>query len=123
MYTVLCGTWNVFKGLALTAELGSSRQAGKGPDVPDNNSAENYRQRAAEMKAQAQRAETVYLQALYASIADNWDRLAAQMQAADRAQRKARDDEAASDDADDQPPPPNQTQNDSLQNNGKPASL
>ena len=47
--------------------------------------ADIYRQRAAEMKAQAQRAETVYLQAIYASIADSWDRLAAQMQAADRA--------------------------------------
>jgi len=37
------------------------------------------------MKAQAQRAETVYLQAIYSSIADNWDRLAEQMRAADRA--------------------------------------
>lgn len=51
-------------------------------------SADIYRQRAAEMKAQAQRAETVYLQAIYSSIADNWDRLAAQMQAADRAGKK-----------------------------------
>lgn len=53
-------------------------------------SADIYRQRAAEMKAQAQRAETVYLQAIYSSIADNWDRLAAQMQAADRAGKKDR---------------------------------
>ena len=53
-------------------------------------SADIYRQRAVEMKAQAQRAETVYLQAIYASIADNWDRLAAQMQAADRAGKKDR---------------------------------
>jgi hypothetical protein len=47
--------------------------------------AESYARRAVEMKAQAQRAETVVLQAIYSSIADNWDRLAAQMQAADRA--------------------------------------
>jgi hypothetical protein len=47
--------------------------------------AETYARRALEMKAQAQRAETVVLQAIYSSIADNWDRLAAQMQAADRA--------------------------------------
>ena len=50
--------------------------------------ADIYRQRAVDMKAQAQRAETVYLQAIYSSIADNWDRLAAQMQAADRAGKK-----------------------------------
>jgi len=48
-------------------------------------SADEYRQKADEMKAQAQRAETVYLQAIYASIADSWDRLAEQMRAADRA--------------------------------------
>jgi hypothetical protein len=47
--------------------------------------AATYTKRAAEMRAQAQRAETLYLQAIYSSIADNWDRLAAQMQAADRA--------------------------------------
>jgi len=75
--------------------------------VPENESAENYRQRAAEMKSQAQRAETVYLQALYASIADNWDRLAAQMQAADRAQRQTHADDAG-DGSVDQPPPPSE---------------
>jgi len=48
-------------------------------------SADQYRKKADEMKAQAQRAETVYLQAIYASIADSWDRLAEQMRAADRA--------------------------------------
>ena len=53
--------------------------------MPDEQSAEDYRKRAADMKAQAQRAETVYLQGLYTSIADNWEKLAAQMQAADRA--------------------------------------
>jgi hypothetical protein len=95
------GTWNVFKEMALSLNWGDTIQAAKGPDVPENNSAENYRQRAEEMKSQAQRAETVYLQALYASIADNWDKLAAQMQAADGAQRQQSDD-----DADDQPPPP-----------------
>ena len=47
--------------------------------------ADEYRKKADEMKAQAQRAETVYLQAIYASIADNWDRLAEQMRAAERA--------------------------------------
>ena len=41
------------------------------------------------MKLQAQRAETVYLQAVYASIADNWERLAAQMSQADRAIEEA----------------------------------
>ena len=50
--------------------------------------AEEYRQRAEEMKHQAQRAETVYLQAIYASIADNWERLAAQMSQAERAHKK-----------------------------------
>jgi hypothetical protein len=57
------------------------------------------------MKSQAQRAETVYLQALYASIADNWDRLAAQMQAADRAHAARQD---GQDDEDGEPlmPPP-----------------
>ena len=48
-------------------------------------SADDYRRKADEMKLQAQRAETVYLQAIYASIADNWDRLAKQMRAAERA--------------------------------------
>lgn len=52
--------------------------------------ANDYRQRAEEMKLQAQRAETVYLQAVYASIADNWERLAAQMSQADRAHKKDR---------------------------------
>lgn len=47
-------------------------------------SADEYRQKANEMKQQAQRAETVYLQAIYASIADNWDRLAEQMRAAEQ---------------------------------------
>ena len=54
----------------------------------DRKSAEEYRQRAEEMKHQAQRAETVYLQAIYASIADNWERLAAQMTQAERAHKK-----------------------------------
>jgi hypothetical protein len=60
----------------------------KGSDVADEmhaETAETYAKRAAEMKEQAQRAETVVLQAIYSSIADNWDRLAAQMQASDRA--------------------------------------
>jgi hypothetical protein len=70
--------------------------------LSDKHSAEDYRRRAADMKAQAQRAETVYLQALYASIADNWDRLAAQMQAADRAQNN-RPKNAGQDDDDDAP--------------------
>ena len=48
-------------------------------------SADEYRKKADDMKAQAGRAETVYLQAIYASIADNWDRLAEQMKAAERA--------------------------------------
>jgi hypothetical protein len=55
----------------------------KGPVLADN--AETYAQRATEMKAQAGRAETIYLQAIYASIADNWDQLAEQMRAAERA--------------------------------------
>ena len=50
--------------------------------------ADEYRKKADEMKAQAQRAETVYLQAIYASIADNWERLAAQMTQAERAHKK-----------------------------------
>jgi hypothetical protein len=50
--------------------------------------AEEYRQRADEMKLQVQRAETVYLQAIYSSIADNWDRLAEQMRAAERQQQQ-----------------------------------
>lgn len=53
-------------------------------------SADEYRRKADEMKTQAQRAETVYLQAIYASIADNWDRLAEQMRAAERASKKDR---------------------------------
>jgi len=58
-----------------------------GSGMADGNHAEmaqTYAKHAADMKAQAQRAETVYLQAIYASIAGNWDRLAAQMQIADR---------------------------------------
>jgi len=54
----------------------------------DRKSAEEYRQRAEEMKHQAQRAETVYLQAIYASIADNWEKLAAQMTQTERANKK-----------------------------------
>lgn len=78
----------------LVAELGTLSRGwrlrlawgGRGvDDLAEEHSAEECRQRAADMKAQAQRAETVYLQMLYSSIADNWDRLAAQMQAADRA--------------------------------------
>jgi hypothetical protein len=49
-------------------------------DEKDAEMAQAYAKRAAEMKAQAQRAETVHLQAIYSSIADNWDQLAAQMQ-------------------------------------------
>ena len=59
-----------------------------GSGVADENHAgmaQTYARRAVEMKAQAQRAETVHLQAIYSSIADNWDRLAAEMQAAERA--------------------------------------
>ena len=67
----------------------------------DHTSAEQYRQKADEMKQQAQRAETVYLQAIYASIADNWERLAAQMSQAERAQKKDRA-------AENQPVPPPQ---------------
>jgi hypothetical protein len=52
--------------------------------------ADEYRKKADEMKAQASRAETVYLQAIYASIADNWDRLAEQMRAAERKGKKDR---------------------------------
>src|SRR5689334_17428113 len=52
--------------------------------------ADEYRKKADEMKAQASRAETVYLQAIYASIADNWDRLAEQMRATERAGKKDR---------------------------------
>jgi hypothetical protein len=40
-----------------------------------------YRQKAAEMHAQAERAETPYLKGVYAVIAENWDQLAAQMEA------------------------------------------
>ena len=40
-----------------------------------------YRQKAAEMHAQADRAETPYLRSVYAVIAENWDQLAAQMEA------------------------------------------
>jgi len=39
-----------------------------------------YRQKAAEMHAQADRAETPYLRSVYAVIAENWDQLAAQME-------------------------------------------
>jgi len=56
-----------------------------GPVMAVETTADEYRKKADEMKAQAQRAETVYLQAIYASIADNWDRLAEQMRAAERA--------------------------------------
>src|SRR5579872_3989902 len=54
-------------------------------DEKHDETAETYARRAAEMKAQAERAETTYLQAIYSSIADNWDRLAAQMQTTDAA--------------------------------------
>jgi len=75
--------------------------------------ADIYRQRAVDMKAQAQRAETVYLQAIYSSIADNWDRLAAQMQAADRAGKKdhaTENWEKLLDQDEQETPPPNITQ-------------
>ena len=80
----------------------------------DRKSAAEYRQRAEEMKHQAQRAETVYLQAIYASIADNWERLAAQMTQAERAHRKDHATQnwekmveaADSEETEDQPVPP-----------------
>jgi hypothetical protein len=40
-----------------------------------------YRQKAAEMHAQVERAETPYLKGVYSVIAENWDQLAAQMEA------------------------------------------
>ena len=79
----------------------------------DHTSADQYRQKAEEMKQQAQRAETVYLQAVYASIADNWERLAAQMSQADRAQKKGRAAEKWQEpagDGEDRPPPQAGTQ-------------
>ena len=73
-------------------------------------SADEYRQRAEEMKHQAQRAETVYLQAIYASIADNWEKLAAQMAQTERAHKKDRATEnwekLAEQEDDGVPPPP-----------------
>jgi hypothetical protein len=42
---------------------------------------EFYRQRAIEMRAQVERAETPYLKGVYNVIADNWETLSAQMQA------------------------------------------
>jgi len=40
-----------------------------------------YRQKAADMHAQVERAETPYLKGVYTVIAENWDHLAAQMEA------------------------------------------
>lgn len=68
-------------------------------------SAEEYGQRAADMKRQAERAETVYLQAVYSSIADNWDRLAEQMRAVDRNKDRA----AIAQEAEHPAPPPGST--------------
>ena len=59
-----------------------------GPVMAVEPNADEYRKKADEMKAQAQRAETVYLQAIYASIADNWDRLAEQMKQAEQAETR-----------------------------------
>ena len=42
---------------------------------------EHYHQRATEMWAQVERAETDYLKGVYSAIASNWDQLAAQMEA------------------------------------------
>jgi len=56
-----------------------------GPVMAVETTADEYRKKADEMKSQAQRAETVYLQAIYSSIADNWDRLAEQMKHAETA--------------------------------------
>ncbi len=76
-------------------------------DNSDRKSAEDYRQMAEEMKHQAQRAETAYLQGLYASIADNWETLAAQMANADRALKQDRATENwENQDAEDHPVPP-----------------
>lgn len=90
----------------------------------DRQTAEEYRQRAEEMKQQAGRAETVYLQAIYSSIADNWERLAAQMAQADRAHKKDRatenweklagDADGGDDGVDRHAPPPQTRSQDSL---------
>jgi len=69
--------------MALIPHWGGLIAYGAGMAVEMN--ADEYRKKADEMKAQAQRAETVYLQAIYASIADNWDRLAEQMKQAESA--------------------------------------
>ena len=56
---------------------------------------ELYHQRATEMWAQVARAETDYLKGVYGAIAENWEQLAAQMEAgtllARQAQRNSQD--------------------------------
>jgi len=48
-----------------------------------------YRQKAADMHAQVDRAETPYLKAVYAVIAENWDRLADEMESGTQLAQKA----------------------------------
>lgn len=50
---------------------------------------ELYHQRATEMWAQVARAETDYLKGVYAAIAENWEQLAAQMEAGSLLARQA----------------------------------
>ena len=49
-----------------------------------------YRQKAAAMRAQAQRAETPYLKAVYDFKAENWDRLATEMESGTRQMQNTR---------------------------------
>jgi hypothetical protein len=58
-----------------------SNESYNGRAVAQGETAEFYHQHATEMWAQAERAETGYLKGVYTSIAENWEQIAAQMEA------------------------------------------
>ena len=67
----------------------------KGKLMATGETPEFYHQRATEMWAQVARAETGYLKGVYSAIAENWEKLAAQMEAgtllAQQAQHNSQD--------------------------------
>jgi lipopolysaccharide biosynthesis regulator YciM len=67
--------WNVYQWLTVAVTYVMGRIMAGSP------SAEYYHQHATEMWAQVARAESNYLKGVYSAIAENWEQLAAQMEA------------------------------------------
>ena len=77
----LCNSFNILPLFCHKPYKGRLMAAGATPDL--------YHKRAIEMWAQVARAETDYLKRVYSAIAENWEQLAAQMEAGTLLARQA----------------------------------